>query len=131
MAAPGASVEDERGRVRCRLVGEVNVAGLLPDEWRRPWTPEPWRNSRQVVAQGKLDTFRNIPARASPLMMLNKRLTTGAPLMSPERPRWAPSTIHTTGLALRRVAESGGRLGDDRAPQHRCVGGARGSDDLG
>ena len=62
-------------------------AGLLPDEWRRPWTPEPWRNSRQVVAQGKLDTFRNIPARASPLMMLNKCLTTGAPLMCPARPR--------------------------------------------
>src|SRR5712691_7191214 len=62
---------------------------------------------------------------SSPLMMLKKPLTTSAPMMSQERQRWAPSTIHTTGLALRRVAESGGCLGGDRAPQHRRVSGAR------
>src|SRR2546426_884281 len=37
-----------------RLPHPSRTNAVVPDEWRRPWTPEPWRNSRQVVAQGKL-----------------------------------------------------------------------------
>src|SRR5438876_489919 len=71
---------------------------------------------RGVRGAAASDGFRQEPARGygvhlrvremwihdafSPLMMLTKPLRTGAPIVSQERQRWAPSTIHTIGFAL-------------------------------